>query len=189
MPSRDGAGSTITGSGNDTSGIDRLDYHPGRPLRRHEDAGETSSHPSANHSYAGSFFEQVAEGIYNEDRAKMRREVLRYISFIWAIVVWYATMFHESEWTPTDTETVSVLAQSLPFRFTLLCFNSAFTTLSFASMPSRSLRNSPYTSLSLFLDTSAIDTAPVYPQYLPLFFLGLDTSSRHSHTRADRHRV
>ena len=99
MPLREGAGLTTDGSGNHNSGIDKLDYHPGRPLLRSEDAGETSSHPSANHSYAGSFFEQVAEGIYDEDRAKMRREVLRYIAFVWAIVVWYAKVAYIKEYT------------------------------------------------------------------------------------------
>ncbi|KAH0391018.1 MFS general substrate transporter, partial [Aureobasidium melanogenum] len=66
--------------------IDKLDYHPGRPLLRADDEGESSGRPSAEHSYAGSFFEQVAEGIQNRDRQKMQRQLSRYLTFAWAIV-------------------------------------------------------------------------------------------------------
>ncbi|KAG9654863.1 ARM repeat-containing protein, partial [Aureobasidium melanogenum] len=77
------------GSGNAGRGgtvIDKLDYHPGRPLLRADDEGESSGRPSAEHSYAGSFFEQVAEGIQNRDRQKMQRQLSRYLTFAWAIV-------------------------------------------------------------------------------------------------------
>jgi hypothetical protein len=79
------------GSGNAGRGgtvIDKLDYHPGRPLLRADDEGESSGRPSAEHSYAGSFFEQVAEGIQNRDRQKMQRQLSRYLTFAWAIVNW-----------------------------------------------------------------------------------------------------
>lgn len=87
MSIREGSSSNNAGRGHDSDGIDKLDYHPGRPLLRPDDAGENSNRPSVANSYAGSFFEQVAEGIYDSDRARMKRETLRYISFIWAIVV------------------------------------------------------------------------------------------------------
>ncbi|GAB7346258.1 hypothetical protein MBLNU457_4985t2 [Dothideomycetes sp. NU457] len=70
-------------------GIDKLDYHPGRPLLQAEtdDEGDAPDRPAGeNHSYAGNFFEQVAEGIYNDDRAQFNREVLRYLGFVWAII-------------------------------------------------------------------------------------------------------
>ncbi|KAF2149116.1 MFS monocarboxylic acid transporter-like protein [Myriangium duriaei CBS 260.36] len=64
--------------------IDKLDYHPSRPLLSNDDEG--SGRPSQEHSYAGSFFEQVAEGILDRDRAKKTREVVRYGSFAWALI-------------------------------------------------------------------------------------------------------
>ncbi|KAI4747905.1 ARM repeat-containing protein [Aureobasidium sp. EXF-12298] len=79
-----GQGSGSAGRGGTV--IDKLDYHPGRPLLRADDEGESSGRPSAEHSYAGSFFEQVAEGIQNRDRQKMQRQLSRYLTFAWAIV-------------------------------------------------------------------------------------------------------
>lgn len=77
------------GSGDEeNTTIDKLDYRPGgRPLllSPHDD-GEGSGRPSQDTSYAGSFFEQVAEGVVDADRQRMRREVVRYISFFWALV-------------------------------------------------------------------------------------------------------
>lgn len=69
-----------------TNGIDKLDYHPGRPLLQPDDQGDTSSRPSHDNSYAGSFFEAIAEGVVEKDRARMRREVIRYVGFAWAIL-------------------------------------------------------------------------------------------------------
>ena len=69
--------------------IDRLDYHPPisphRPLLQTDSASE-SSRTSHDNSYAGSFFEQVVEGIMERDRQKLRREAARWLSFVWAIV-------------------------------------------------------------------------------------------------------
>ncbi|KAI4838073.1 MFS general substrate transporter, partial [Aureobasidium sp. EXF-8845] len=75
-------------SGNSDRGpvIGKLDYHPGRPLLRTDDEAESSGRPSAEHSYAGSFFEQVAEGIQKRDRQKMQLQLSRYLTFGWAIV-------------------------------------------------------------------------------------------------------
>lgn len=69
--------------------IDKLDYKPGgRPLLRPEaeDDRSPSARPSTSPSYAGSFFEQVAEGVMDKDRSRMKREAARYFSFFWAIV-------------------------------------------------------------------------------------------------------
>ena len=78
-----GSGSNTGGGGGGTV-IDKLDYHPGRPLLRADDDGE----PSAEHSYAGSFFEQVAEGIQKRDRQNMQRQMSRHVTFAWALVNW-----------------------------------------------------------------------------------------------------
>jgi len=71
-----------------TGGIDKLDYHPGRPLLQPDNGDESPNRANQNNSYAGNFFDQVAEGIYNEDRAQFNREILRYLGFVWAIINW-----------------------------------------------------------------------------------------------------
>ncbi|EUC30016.1 hypothetical protein COCVIDRAFT_24269 [Bipolaris victoriae FI3] len=76
-------------SGNGITTIDKLDY-PSNPARRPllaPDSDTESQRRSQGTSYAGSFFEQVAEGIYEQDRVKMQRAVLRWLSFVWAIVI------------------------------------------------------------------------------------------------------
>ena len=67
-------------------GIDKLDYHsPRRPLLSGSDV--SSNHdPSNDNSYAGSFFEQVAEGVMERDRERLQRVLVRWLSFVWAIV-------------------------------------------------------------------------------------------------------
>jgi MFS family permease len=72
--------------------IGKLDYRPGgRPLLppEHPAAGAGSSaRVSSSHerSYAGSFFEDVADGIASKQRQRMNQQVLRYLSFAWAII-------------------------------------------------------------------------------------------------------
>jgi len=86
MPSRSRSSGRHGGG---TGTIDKLDYHPGRPLLRGDDEeGESSGRGSGEHSYAGSFFEQVAEGILDRDRKMIQRETMRYASFVWAIINW-----------------------------------------------------------------------------------------------------
>jgi MFS family permease len=72
-------------------GIDKLDYHPDsarRPLLEAEHNPESgrTSRASQENSYAGSFFEQVAEGIVERDRKRLKRQAVRWLSFVWAIV-------------------------------------------------------------------------------------------------------
>jgi len=77
-------------NGGNNNNINKLNY-PGPGARRpllQDDASGNSARPSHDNSYAGSFFEQVAEGIYTQDRQKMKREVVRYFSFAWAVVTW-----------------------------------------------------------------------------------------------------
>ncbi|KAH3952319.1 hypothetical protein HBH53_045160 [Parastagonospora nodorum] len=79
--------------------IDKLDYlpqnSPRRPLLAPDDNSDAHSHSHSNSnsnrrsqdtSYAGSFFEHVAEGIMERDRERMQRIFLRWLSFGWAIV-------------------------------------------------------------------------------------------------------
>ncbi|KAF2255708.1 MFS general substrate transporter [Trematosphaeria pertusa] len=73
---------------NSSNGIDKLDYtspSPRRPLLQ-PDAENDSNRHSQDTSYAGSFFEQVAEGIMERDRERLQRDVARWLSFVWAIV-------------------------------------------------------------------------------------------------------
>ena len=64
-----------------------------QPLLHPHERSEPSpgpSHESHETSRSGSFFEQVAEGIQERDRARMKQEVQRYGSFVSAILSWYA---------------------------------------------------------------------------------------------------
>lgn len=78
-----------SGNGTGITTIDKLDYPPNSPRRPllAPDSDTESQRRSQETSYAGSFFEQVAEGIYEQDRVKMQRAVLRWLSFVWAIVI------------------------------------------------------------------------------------------------------
>jgi MFS family permease len=78
-------------SSNGGLAIDKLDYlpqnSPRRPLLAPDDNSDANSNRrSQDTSYAGSFFEQVAEGIMERDRERMQRVFLRWLSFGWAIV-------------------------------------------------------------------------------------------------------
>ena len=79
--------------------IDKLDYKPTPDERRlllrspNGNAANGSSEPSPgpgsrNTSCSGSFFEHVAEGIQERDRAKMKKQTLRFGGFIWAVIAW-----------------------------------------------------------------------------------------------------
>lgn len=73
-------------SSSSTPKINKLDYHPPAHERSSLLPSHDSRDASRQPSYAGSFFEQVAEGILERDRQKMKREVVRYLSFAWSIV-------------------------------------------------------------------------------------------------------
>ena len=81
--------SSSSHANNISGGIERLDYKPGgRPLLgdHSDDPSQPPSRQSEDHSYAGSFFSDVAEGIVERDREKMKKEAVRYFSFFWAII-------------------------------------------------------------------------------------------------------
>ncbi len=90
MSSRPTSSDSHSNADNDADdGIERLEYKPGgRPLI-HDHSGpcaESSSRQSDEHSIAGSFFSEVAEGIAEQDREKMKKQATRYIAFAWALV-------------------------------------------------------------------------------------------------------
>ncbi|KAH9827985.1 Major Facilitator Superfamily [Teratosphaeria destructans] len=73
--------------------IDKLDYRPGgRPLRSPTASAAprrtSTPRPSSDQdrSYAGSFFDDVAEGIASQQRTRLNKEVVRYIAFVWALI-------------------------------------------------------------------------------------------------------
>lgn len=72
----------------DNSFIDKLDYRPGGKALLLPDDGdaESSRRQSEEVSYAGSFFEDVAQGIADKDREAFKKELWRYGSFAWALV-------------------------------------------------------------------------------------------------------
>lgn len=134
-PSSRSNGGDSNGNGNATIG--KLDYHPGgRPLLL-DPSAEGSGRPSEEHSYAGSFFSDIAEGIVDQDRAKMKKQVVRYVAFCWALVntlcagsitaySLYAPLFQKKlHYTQLQVNGVSItaeLAMYLPVPlFGLLC--------------------------------------------------------------------
>ncbi|KAF2197108.1 MFS monocarboxylic acid transporter [Delitschia confertaspora ATCC 74209] len=73
-------------NGTSHNGIHKLDYRPNdsrRPLLQPKRDSD-SNRASQNTSHAGSFFEQVAEGIMERDRKRIQRDMVRWLSFIWA---------------------------------------------------------------------------------------------------------
>lgn len=88
MPSSSSRPASHKSSTHQNNTIDKLDYKPGgRPLLRPDDDEDSpSARQSVSPSYAGSFFDQVAEGVMDKDRSRLTREVIRYLSFAWAIV-------------------------------------------------------------------------------------------------------
>lgn len=83
--------SSSRGSTSASDTIDKLDYippnrnSPRRPLLL-PDGDIDSTRPSNDNSYAGSFFEQVAEGVMERDLERIQRQAVRWLSFAWAII-------------------------------------------------------------------------------------------------------
>ncbi|KAK3678130.1 hypothetical protein LTR78_002225 [Recurvomyces mirabilis] len=148
MPSRP----TSSRRANDSASphIDKLDYHPGgkpllapSPHHQHDTSTSTSTSPHGRqsldeqHSYAGSFFEDVAEGIAVQQRQRISKNLLRYLSFAWALInalgagsitaySLYAPLFQKNlRYTQLQVNGVSItaeLAMYLPVPlFGLLC--------------------------------------------------------------------
>ena len=87
--SRPDSSSSRANNKDESGHIDKLDYVPGgRPLLHDHsnDDSEPASRESEDRSHAGSFFSEIAEGIQDRDREKMKKQVTRYVSFAWAIV-------------------------------------------------------------------------------------------------------
>lgn len=71
--------------------IGRLDFpsdrtEQSRLLHDSERIDSPDEWPASRRS--GYFFENVAAGIQDRDRAQFKRELVRYTSFIWAIISW-----------------------------------------------------------------------------------------------------
>ena len=109
---------------NGSSNIGKLDYRPGGKPLFHDDAhADGSGSQSEEQSYAGSFFEDVAEGIVTQDRQKMKKEMVRYVAFAWAIInclgagsitsfSLYAPLFqHKLRYTQLQINGVSITAE------------------------------------------------------------------------------
>jgi MFS family permease len=113
-------------------GIDKLDYTspPRRSPLAGSDASSTNGNGNGNghsrsndNSYAGSFFEQVAEGVMDRDRERLQRAFVRWLSFVWAIVnclcagsitaySLYAPLFqHRLHYSQYQVNIVSIVAE------------------------------------------------------------------------------
>lgn len=90
---------------NEAGTIDKLDFpSPSTPsraagasgsgerthlIRGSQSVESLRDEPPSHHSLrSGHFFEDVAEGIQERDREQLKREVKRYVSFVWALVCW-----------------------------------------------------------------------------------------------------
>ncbi|KAK4539151.1 hypothetical protein LTR36_001197 [Oleoguttula mirabilis] len=136
--SRPASGRSTTNNNDGQPLIGKLDYHPGgRPLLHAEHDHDQGGRASSEHSYAGSFFSDIAEGIASEQRHKINKQVIRYFSFAWAILMClgagsltayslYAPLFqrrlHYTQLQVNGVSIASELAMYLPVPlFGLLC--------------------------------------------------------------------
>ena len=68
-------------------GIDKLDFDENRkPASTH--AGSDDSGPEGLLRDDESLLSNVVDGVIERDRRKMRRAIIRYVSFVWAILNW-----------------------------------------------------------------------------------------------------
>lgn len=74
---------------NGGSKIDRLEIPSNERTRLLHDSQPIDSPPDTPASRSGYFFETVAQGIQDRDRTLLKRELVRYTSFVWAILSWY----------------------------------------------------------------------------------------------------
>jgi hypothetical protein len=68
--------------------LDKLDFDQSRRPLLEPEAGDTSPRSNGGPSYAGSFLDQVAEGIQERDREDFKRGLVRYVSFAVAVFSW-----------------------------------------------------------------------------------------------------
>lgn len=97
------------------------------PLLQHGPDASHSEQHSAMTSVPGHdsfFFENVAEGMQERDRQRVAKEMVKYTSFVWAVISWYSHWCHSYFGVKTcanmTTPPVSVLARSQHFHYTRL---------------------------------------------------------------------
>lgn len=77
---------------NGSNAIGRLDFPSNNSNEHsrliHDSERIDSPDEEPESSRSGYFFENVANGIQNRDRALFKRELVRYTSFVWAILSW-----------------------------------------------------------------------------------------------------
>lgn len=133
------------GSQNRTIGkLDFPEPNQRTPLlhENHNDGSSTSRQPSPASTRTGRFFQDVAEGIQAKDREALKRETLRYVSFFWAVVCWYATRpSREERMSFTNDLTAFVPDQSQPFPSMRPSSSLAYITPRLGSTPSPLLQN------------------------------------------------
>lgn len=106
----------------------------------------------------------VVEEIVERDRRRLKKEIVRFFSFVWGVISWWvvtSSRFPSNEVAQlTDClfHTASVLEVSPPFRSTALCCLPGFTIPKTESMPSPSPPRSPCTCPSRFSDICVIAT-------------------------------
>ena len=83
MPSRSSSRSVNSGGG-----IDKLDFDSNRKTNSalHDSLHSSASEPSGLLRDDGSFFSDIVDGVIERDRRKMRRQVIKYASFVSAIL-------------------------------------------------------------------------------------------------------
>lgn len=157
--------------------IDKRDFDAHRPLlardRDNADAESQISTLSAENAHftSGSdggrsdgLLHEVVEGIVERDRRKMRREVVRTISFVWGVITWYDRFFwfcfevlitRNYSSNHQRNSAVWVLEASPRSHFTALFCSPDCITRKTGSMAWLSRPRSPCTFPLLSLDTSA----------------------------------
>ena len=89
MPSGHGHIDKLDFPSSDSSSRERV-LHSSEGDLRYDRSRQTSvGSLQTETGFNGRFFERVAENIQARDRKRIKREVLRYFSFFWAIISWY----------------------------------------------------------------------------------------------------
>jgi hypothetical protein len=83
--------------------IDRLEFDNNRTTGSND---SRNSHRSLLDDDV-SFMNEVAEGVIERDRIRMKKEATRTLSFVCAVLIWYMTSFH----VEMSSSSITVFAQ------------------------------------------------------------------------------